>query len=565
MFTYAGPCGSDGITLRRSLTDLSGGNEDQLFAHKLPCTLANTRAYTVRLDATRGDGRRYRGELDFSTNNSRSEPPLTVLEQVAVPKHVVDNALDHYITETLLREIDSRFLALLAAVAVGKIADLSWRQLTKRAAYGVISQRVSYASRRPNGEHAILTGLVAMPDTRTIVDFEPRSRVVVLSHSTGSTPSSLSITDGWYMLANVIAGRGYLVIAPDNWGRGGSSGDGDGTDRPEPYLMANRVANNTLDMVRAVLDDDDYRAFHDPDNDTDVAVVGYSQGGHSAVAVWLAAQVADAIEVRELYSGGAPHDLYATFRGALQRLDGSCDANPWCRDVHVRTISPYITNRILPPLLAYTDVGLTRDELVDGDRVAQEFVTGMLNNDSRYDALKTVLQLNSFTNLVDPAEALTDHDTRIHLYHSPFDRLVPERNTRDFADLLLPEFNVEYHDDECDSDLYSVLSDTVPIVGFIHSVCGMETLDEVLKDFRDREAAEAGTDSGEPDVPSTRRSLSGWRTLAEMRAKEVANDPEALDGLRRSASAESLGVLAELLRDTGSADLDHLADELERR
>ena len=37
-------------------------------------------------------------------------------------------------------------------------------------------------------------------------------------------------------------------------------------------------------------------------------------------------------------------------------------------------------------LLAYTDVGLTRDDVVDIDGLASAFVTGVLQGDARYDA-----------------------------------------------------------------------------------------------------------------------------------------------------------------------------------
>ena len=153
----------------------------------------------------------------------------------------------------MIDEIDSWILRALARVTIGKIADLSWPELTaRRAAHDVIAQRVAYGSRNPAGEPATLTGLVAFPVIAADPGFRPRDRVVVLSHATGSTPSSLSEEDGWLVLATLIAGRGYLVIAPDNFGRGGSATDPvDGTRQPETYLMANRVAINTLDMVAA--------------------------------------------------------------------------------------------------------------------------------------------------------------------------------------------------------------------------------------------------------------------------------------------------------------------------
>ena len=508
------------------------------------------------MNATVGEAR-YRGELDFATGR-RGSDTLSVVEQTTTSAYAVNRLFDRYIDNAVIDEIDSWILRTLARVTIGKIADLSWPELTaRRAVHDVIAQRVAYGSRNPAGEPATLTGLVAFPDIAADPGFLPKDRVVVLSHATGSTPSSLSEDDGWLVLATLIAGRGYLVIAPDNFGRGGSATDPvDGTRQPETYLMANRVAINTLDMVAAVLASD-YRAFRAPDGDADVMAIGYSQGGHSAVAFWLAAQVGEVgFTVRELYSGGAPHSLYQTVRGPLARLDGRCDDSPWCRDVHLRAAIPYLTKRVLPPLVAYGDVGLELDEVVASDELTDAFVSGMLDNEPRYDALKILLHLSSFTNLVEPAKAMSARDTRIHLYHSPFDRLVPAQNTRDLVELLSPEFDARYFAEECDSSLYEILSERVRITGLVHTICGMETLDEALQDMTARATADASL--GEAADPEPGR----WLDRAEALARSALDDAPALAEFTATNSPDDLRILAEMLRDTSSADLELLADRL---
>ena len=566
-FTYSGGCGTTGVALRRSLTDLGTGNANHLIDHKFACEFADVSAYRVTVDALADDGRRHRGALDFSTRRGGGEL-LTVLDHVVTPRSEVDELFVRYLEDSLLDDIEPHLVAVLVARIVGEIAERSWTELSARATYGAVVHSVSYPSRNPAGEPSLLTGLVAMPDIAAASvsagSFERKDRVVILNHATGSTPGSLSATGGGQLLANLVAGRGYLVIAPDNWGRGGSAGDAaSGTDRPETYLMANRVANNTLDMVAAVLASDDYRMFHDPAQDTDVSIVGYSQGGHSAVGVWLANQVGGTgIRVRELYSGGAPHDLYRTFRGSLQQLNGTCNENPWCPTVDTDTILRYLADRILPPLLAHADVGLEHSEVFDGETLAGDFITGMLDGGARYDTLRTMLQLNSFTNIIDPAETITSRDSRIHLYHSPFDRLVPQRNTRDLMDLLSPGFDVAFHDGECDSDLYELLSETISRGGVVHALCGIEMFDEVLKDFRAREAATGDAVAFAVDAPTAWASGSGWRSLAEFRATEAATDVRALAEFRAGKSQEELQELVELLREPGSRELNRLADLL---
>ncbi|MYD99142.1 MAG: hypothetical protein F4X98_17385 [Gammaproteobacteria bacterium] len=488
-YRYTGACSPTGLAVRRSVTDL-GGEEQELVSHQLACTMRPLTSYRITLDATATDGRRYRGELEYSTTGTvRSS--LDVVDHVTVPAAYADELFKGFITEAVLDEIDSPVLGLLAAGIVAELAEQRWPNLAAwPAEFGVVSQRVAYTSRDPRGVRAQLSGLVAMPDIAGIGDFEHRDRVVLLEHATGSTPGSLSLTDSWHVLAVLIASHGYLVVAPDNWGRGATAHH-NGSDQPETYLMANRVAGNGLDLLAAVLDGD-YDEFHDAAADVDVSIVGYSQGGHSAMAGWLASQVGDTgFVVREVYSGGAPHDLYRTFRGTLQHVAGSCDGDPWCRNVEGEAVLPYVRDRILPGLFEYVDVDLDLADVVDGDAFVDEFVTGFLEGESRYDDLKTALQLNSFTNILDPEATLTARDTHVHLYHSAFDRLVPEQNTRDLAELLMPGFDVTHHD-ACNSDAYEVLFGTVPVVGVVHSVCGFEMLDAVLGDLRDRAASARG-------------------------------------------------------------------------
>ena len=568
-FTYSGGCGTTGVAVRRSLTDLGTDSANRLIDHKLACELADVSAYLVTVDAMADDGRRYRGTLEFSTRRGAGEP-LTVLDHVVTLPSEIDGLFVRYITNSLLDDIEPHILAVVVARIIAELAERSWTELTGRATYGVVAHSVSYPSRNPQGEPSLLTGLVAMPDVASMSvsagSFERKDRVVILHHATGSTPSSFGSTGSGQLLAILIASRGYLVIAPDNWGRGGSAGDAaSGTDYPETYLMANRVANNTLDMMAAVISSDDYRMFLDPTQDVDVSIVGYSQGGHSAVGVWLANQAGGTgLRVRELYSGGAPHNLYRTFRGSLQHLDGSCDGNPWCRHVDTETILPYLTDRILPPLLDYADVGLGRSEVFEGDGLAGDFITGVLDGDARYDTLKIMLQLNSFTNITNPAETLAARDTRIRLYHSPFDRLVPQRNTSDLVDLLSPDFDAVFHYGECDSDLYELLFETVSRVGVVHVLCGVEMFDEVLKDFRASEVAAGNASRVSAGTPSSSAWSSRLRSLTETRASEAAGDLQALAEFKAGKSQAELMELADLLREPGSRELSRLADLLAR-
>ena len=556
-FQYNGTCEPTGVALRHLLADLSGPDDDrEVVDHKLACNLEPGEDHEVRVDATSRIGVRHRAVLEFSSSADPAAAGVRVDSMTQLSRRSVDRLFGRYVREAVLEAVDTPLIGTLVALLVAEIAKQAWTELGAReATWGTVSEAVSYGSSSPSGAAATLSGLVVTPDVGSATDYTPPDRIVVLAHATGSTPSSLSQDDGWYVLANLLAGRGYMVVAPDNWGRGRTSGP----EEPETYLMANRVAGNGLDMVRAVLDDARYDVFHDASEAVEIAVIGYSQGAHSAVALWLAGARTDEFAIQEVYAGGGPHDLYRTFRGTLERLDERCDGNPWCRSVDPEVIEPYATGRILPGLLRYTDVGLTRDDILDGEQLSQAFVTGMLDGEERFDALKTMLQLNSFANLVDLAGTMSEADTRILLYHSPFDRLVPQQNTTDLADALLSGFDVTAVLDACDSRTFERIGELVDSAGAVHTICAFEMLDRSLRDLREGEAARTGYDRTagrrlDPGLP--------WQALAERRAADALADTDGLAVFRATKSGAALRALSRRLRAEDSPALRELADQL---
>ena len=480
-FRYKGGCQPRGVVLRRSLVDLSTVGPVQAFDHHLHCQLDADSAHALTVEIEDGPDQ-YRAALGFTTTAPEEGPWLRVLQTQELSREDVNGLFRRYVEDALVDDIESRLARRAAAELVDRLARRTWRDLrSPGAAHGVVAQRVSYVSRTPSGARSdALTGLVAMPNAPP-QGFQARDRIVILGHATGSTPSALRFADTWFVLANMLAGRGFLVVAADNWGRGEGT-----SDQPETYLMGHRTAANSLDLVRAVLADPAYRRFQrdrEAGQRVDAAVFGYSQGGHSAFALWLAAQTRSApINVRELHVGGAPFDLHRTLRGTLQAVAGQCDGNPWCRHVD-ESVVPYATGRILPGFLAYARTGLTPEDVIDDGSLRADFVAGMLGANARFDALKALLQLNSFTNLVGLEDAIAS-DTAIHLYHSPYDRLVPYQNAVRLENALAAHLDVAFHRGECDSGVYEALFELTSRIGVLHAVCGMEVADEVLQALR---------------------------------------------------------------------------------
>ena len=477
-FSYSGTCNPDGSALRRGLFDLSDKSVDQVIDHRLECgPLEPMENYSIRVAATREDARFETG-LDFVTANE-AERGLTVKVGVTIPAGRIEGIFAEYVRRALIDELDlpepvkDRVTRLVL-----EISEKHWPDIVSPdAKFDVASQGVAYRSRKPDGSTSdLLTGLVTFPVTAGAGTFNHRDQVVVLAHATGSTPSELEPGDPWVIIANQLASRGYLVVVPDNWGRGGTGAD------PETYLMASRTASNALDLLKAVLASKDYTDFHD--NTSEVTIIGYSQGGHTALALWLLMETtAKSPAVKEVHAGGAPHNLYGTFRGLLQHLNGSCNDGPYCRSVDKDTALPYAVDRIIPALLAYTKTSLVQSDLVDGDDIKAEFVSGFLGDDARYDTFKVLLQLNSHTNLAGLASAIEVPDTRIHLYHAELDRLVPYKNTEEVA-AALTGFNLEFHEDRCNSGGYEVIDGILKKAGALHVLCGLAVMDDIMGDLR---------------------------------------------------------------------------------
>lgn len=476
----SGPCEATAL-VRRDLEDLSTLAFPQLLDHKLRCTGLDANARVeIALEGAIGNGDTYTAELTFDTGTS-SVVRLTELDAVATPRATVDSLFENYLSNALLPELN--LVAVTEALIAGALQTLlddAWDELTDPLAlYGARSSRLSYASRDPEGNAADrLTGLVAAPDTSGA--FTAREQVIVLAHSTGSTPGDLDPTNVWYVLANVLAARGYLVVAADNWGRG------DTADAAETYLMANRTAANSADFLQAVLADPQFAEFIPASGVSEVTIVGYSQGGHSAMALWqlLATQGPESIRVGDVFAGGAPHNLYRTFQGVLEQVDGRCTGGEFCRYADEDTAVGFVTDRIVPGFLDYTDTGLVIDEVVAGEQLVPTFVTGFLDQAPAYDALKILLQQSSFTNIANPLAVFGSGTGRLFLYHASRDRLVPLRNSLELQTLLESAGNVEMLGDVCENSAFETIFNLTDTVGIVHTLCGIAMIDDVLRRLR---------------------------------------------------------------------------------
>ncbi len=474
----SGDC-AEGTTVERTLVEVST-DFDALFEHDQVCDgLRDNGAFETLVEATRDDGDRYSARLDFSTTIATA-PELQVQDSVTTPRDSAGEMFRTFLEDSLIGSLEiPDALASLIEGAVEAVAESAYAELLDAdPLFGVSAQRVTYASRRPDGSASQeLTGLVAFPDT-TAGGFTPRDSIIVLSHSTAVTPSDLDPGNGWYVVASLFAARGYLVIAPDNWGRGGTDTE------PETFLMATRTAANSLDLIRAVLADPAYTPVRGSDPPR-VTLVGYSQGGHTALALWQAIAAQESgLEVPAVHAGAGPYNLYAMARGVVQHVNGSCNGDAYCRFVTDQATVPFLSERVLPGYVAYAAENLLLGDLVEEGTLTPSFVEGFLGADPAFDDLKGLLQQGSFTNITGGLEALGGAGTRFTLIHSPFDRLVPIANTEELVSVLEPHFPVEFRTETCNSAAYEAVFDATDRVGISHTLCGFEMLNDVYAEMR---------------------------------------------------------------------------------
>jgi len=136
---------------------------------------------------------------------------------------------------------------------------------------GADSYRLIYETTDLDGSITQVSGLLAIPD-----DLTKRYPRAVYQHGTApddmGVPSFNSVETN---LALTLCGKGYVVCAPDLLGLGVDDG-------LHPYVHAESEAWVAADMLRAA---DQFLEENNVEVNDQMFVTGYSQGGHSAMAL----------------------------------------------------------------------------------------------------------------------------------------------------------------------------------------------------------------------------------------------------------------------------------------
>lgn len=155
-----------------------------------------------------------------------------------------------------------------------------------------------YKSIDVDGQPTILSGKVILPAKG------PIKRYILVSHYT--IASNKEAPSNIFSLEGLLVKLGYALIIPDYIGYGVTA------DKVHPYLVMELTATNVLDMYYAVVPFLE-KAGCAPEHD-DIYLMGYSQGGATAMAVQHAIEHHDKpIKIRRVFAGGGPYDIKYTY------------------------------------------------------------------------------------------------------------------------------------------------------------------------------------------------------------------------------------------------------------
>ncbi|MBQ2566512.1 MAG: alpha/beta hydrolase, partial [Bacteroidales bacterium] len=157
----------------------------------------------------------------------------------------------------------------------------------------------TYQGHDIDGSPITLSGKVLLPAKGKI------KNMLIVSHFT--IGANYECPSESFPLEGILAGKGYAVVIADYIGFGVTK------DRIHPYMHVESTARSVVDMALAVKPYLEHigRA---PESD-EVILLGYSQGGSTTLGVMdmIQDECEALLPIKEVYAGGGPYDLAATF------------------------------------------------------------------------------------------------------------------------------------------------------------------------------------------------------------------------------------------------------------
>ena len=190
-----------------------------------------------------------------------------------------------------------------------KVAKTTMTEIVRELLSSIQSNTVvqlagTYQGHDVNGSPLTLSGKVILPKSG------PIKNMILVSHYTiGSNKECPSEA---FPLEGILASRGYAVVIADYIGFGVTR------KMVHPYMHVESTARAVVDMGLAVKPYLEH-VGRKPQSDQ-VILFGYSQGGSTTLGVlkMIQNECWDTLPVKQVYAGGGPYDLAATYDIAME-------------------------------------------------------------------------------------------------------------------------------------------------------------------------------------------------------------------------------------------------------
>lgn len=185
-----------------------------------------------------------------------------------------------------------------------KLASVAVIDIAKELLGNIQSNRLihiagTYEGHDLDGSSLTLSGKLLLPATGKI------KNMIIVSHFT--IGANYECPSESFPLEGILAGKGYAVVIADYIGFGVTR------DRIHPYMHMESTARSVVDMAVAVKPYLEHIG-RKPESD-EVILLGYSQGGSTTLGVMdmIQNEFEHLLPIKEVYAGGGPYDLAATF------------------------------------------------------------------------------------------------------------------------------------------------------------------------------------------------------------------------------------------------------------
>ena len=216
-----------------------------------------------------------------------------------------------------LSKRERAFLSLSTLILSDDVENILIQSLNLR--YDKVEAfRIEYRTPNPYTKSGSLkaSGLILMPSTHKplplLVYFYP-----TLLHKNWApsliplTTLSMNPLEDYRPMLIFLALQGYVVIVPDHIGYGSSE------DKPHPYLYKESVVQTTTSLLQSAVNTLDEKGIS---IQRELFIMGYSQGGHGALAFAEAVQNSSIdFEIKAVSAGGGPYDLLYTAQELLDQ------------------------------------------------------------------------------------------------------------------------------------------------------------------------------------------------------------------------------------------------------